>query len=78
MHVCHSEPFAVCHPERSEGYQFLAQGKLREESHRINTLENRDSSANALTPHNDITKQSSKRDKERESFPKDRKGEDRS
>jgi len=29
---CHSEPFAMCHPERSEGSRFLAQGKLREES----------------------------------------------
>jgi hypothetical protein len=37
----------MCHPERSEGSRFLAQGKLREESHRVNKLENRDSSADA-------------------------------
>jgi hypothetical protein len=39
-----------CHPERSEGsHEFLrlAQGRLREESQRINRLEDRDSSANA-------------------------------
>ncbi|MGH9357943.1 MAG: hypothetical protein ACRD1O_02075 [Terriglobia bacterium] len=29
--ACHSEPFA-CHPERSEGSPYFAQGKLREES----------------------------------------------
>jgi len=40
---CHSEPFA-CHSERSEGSGFLAQDKLREVSHRINNLKNRDSS----------------------------------
>lgn len=49
--VCHSEPFAYRHsdPERSEGEEslFSAQGKLHEESHRINKLQNRDSSANA-------------------------------
>ena len=60
--VCHSEPFAMCHPERSEGSRFLAQGKLHEESHRVNKLENRDSSLPAggqgLTPQNDITTQS--------------------
>jgi hypothetical protein len=52
----------MCHPERSEGSRFLAQGKLREESHRVNKLENRDSSLPAgrqgLTPQNDITTQS--------------------
>jgi len=53
----------MCHPsERSEGSRFLAQGKLREESHRTNKLENRDSSLPAggqgLTPQNDITTQS--------------------
>jgi len=41
----------MCHPDpertEGEGSWFLAQGKLREESHGINTLENRDSSANA-------------------------------
>jgi hypothetical protein len=41
--TCHPEPRA-CHLERSEG---SAQGKLREESQRINELQNRDSSANA-------------------------------
>jgi hypothetical protein len=43
---CHSEPFA-CHSERSEESRFWAQGKLREESHIINALENGDSSAGA-------------------------------
>ena len=51
----------MCHPERSEGSRFLAQGKLREESHRVNKLENRDSSLPAgrqgLTPQNDIVTQ---------------------
>jgi hypothetical protein len=45
--ACLSEPFDICHPERSEGSWFLAQDQLREESHRINELENRYSSANA-------------------------------
>ena len=48
---CLSEPFAICHPDpertEGEGSRFLAQGKLREESHGVNKLENRDSSANA-------------------------------
>ena len=52
----------MCHPERSEGSRFLAQGKLREESHGVNKLENRDSSLPAggqgLTPQNDIVTQS--------------------
>ena len=52
----------MCHPERSKGSRFLAQGKLREESHRVNKLKNRDSSLPAggqgLTPQNDITTQS--------------------
>ena len=52
----------MCHPERSEGSRFLAQGKLREESHRVNKLENKDSFLPAgrqgLTPQNDITTQS--------------------
>ena len=51
----------MCHPERSEGSRFLAQGKLREGSHRINKIENRDSSLPAgrqgLTPQNDILEQ---------------------
>jgi hypothetical protein len=29
---CHPEPFASCHPERSEGSRFSAQDKLREGS----------------------------------------------
>ena len=32
---------------KGKGLAFLAQGKLREESHGVNKLENRDSSANA-------------------------------
>ena len=54
--LCHNEGngmFVILNPspyvtlERSEGSRFLAQGKLREESHGVNKLENRDSSANA-------------------------------
>ena len=41
----------MCHPDpertEGEGSRFLAQCKLREESHRVNKLENRDSSAYA-------------------------------
>ena len=51
----------MCHPERNEGSRFSTQGKLREESHRINKLENKDSSLPAgrqgLTPQNDIVTQ---------------------
>jgi hypothetical protein len=39
-------PSPLCHPEQSEG-SYLAQGKLREESHKINKIDNRDSSAKA-------------------------------
>ena len=56
----HSEPFA-CHSERSEESQPSAQGKLREDSNRVNKLENRDSSLPAgrhgLSPQNDILEQ---------------------
>ncbi len=42
---CHPEPFAICHPEQSEGSRFLSQGWLREGSKSL------DSSA---SPQNDI------------------------
>ena len=31
--LCHSEPFALCHSERSEESYPFAQGRLREESY---------------------------------------------
>lgn len=37
----------TCHAEQSEESRFIVQGKLREESHIINELENIDSSAAA-------------------------------
>jgi len=64
---CHSEPFAMCHPERSEGSRFLAQGKLREESDTKCHPERSEGSHEflrfaqdmlQLTPQNDITTQS--------------------
>jgi len=38
---------SLCHSERSEESSFIAQDKLREESHISNDIENGDSSADA-------------------------------
>ena len=70
-HVCHSEPFGMCHPDpewsEGEGSRFLAQGKLREActersevTQQILHFVQDDTSCQILrlTPQNDIVTQS--------------------